>query len=75
MGKDEPAGVGAPVNRPDPKLLQILVCPVTHGPLEYDPGAQELISRRAGLAFPVRDGIPIMLVDEARKLPEQDGTR
>jgi hypothetical protein len=52
----------------DPKLLEILVCPVTKGPLEYDREKQELVSRQAGLAFPVRDGIPIMLVDEARSL-------
>lgn len=52
----------------DPKLLEILVCPVTKTPLDYDAGAQELISRQAGLAFPIRDGIPIMLVEEARKL-------
>ncbi len=52
----------------DPRLLEILVCPVTKGPLEYDVAAGELISRRAGLAYPVRDGIPIMLADEARKL-------
>jgi uncharacterized protein YbaR (Trm112 family) len=52
----------------DPKLLEILVCPRTKGPLEYDRGRNELISRQAGLAYPIRDGIPIMLVDEARKL-------
>ncbi len=52
----------------DPKLLEILVCPVTKGPLEYDAEAQELISREAGLAYPIRDGIPIMLADEARQL-------
>lgn len=52
----------------DPKLLEILVCPVTKESLEYDAKAQELISKKAGLAFPVRDGIPIMLVDEARAL-------
>ena len=52
----------------DPKLLEILVCPVTKGPLEYDAEAQELISRQAGLAYPIRDGIPIMLADEARQL-------
>lgn len=50
----------------DPKLLEILVCPVTKGPLRYDPEAQELISEQAGLAYPIRDGIPIMLADEAR---------
>lgn len=54
----------------DPKLLEILVCPVTKNPLEYDRKRQELISREAGLAFPIRDGVPIMLVEEARKLDE-----
>jgi hypothetical protein len=57
----------------DPKLLEILVCPVTKGPLRYDADAQELISDQARLAFPIRDGIPIMLVDEARKLDESTG--
>ena len=52
----------------DPKLLEILVCPLTKGPLEYDVERQELISRRAKLAFPIRDGIPIMLPEEARRL-------
>lgn len=54
----------------DPKLLEILVCPVTKGPLEYDAAAQELISKQAGLAYPIRDGIPIMLADEARRLDD-----
>ncbi len=54
----------------DPKLLEILVCPVTKGPLEYDAEAGELISRQAGLAYPIRDGIPIMLADEARPLDD-----
>ncbi len=54
----------------DPRLLEILVCPVTKGPLTYDREAGELISQQAGLAFPIRDGIPIMLPDEARPLPE-----
>jgi len=59
----------------DPRLLEILVCPLTKGPLEYDRAANELISRKAGLAYPVRDGIPIMLVDEARTLdPAAPGT-
>jgi uncharacterized protein YbaR (Trm112 family) len=49
-------------------LLEVLVCPVCHGPLTYDRANQELISEQAGLAFPVRDGIPVMLVDEARQL-------
>ena len=52
----------------DPRLLEILVCPVTKGVLEYDRSAGELISRQAGLAYPIRDGIPIMLPDEARVL-------
>jgi len=55
---------------PDPKLLEILVCPVTHAPLEYDAERQELISRAAGLAYPIRDGIPIMLPEEARELDD-----
>ncbi|NWH08332.1 MAG: Trm112 family protein [Alphaproteobacteria bacterium] len=52
----------------DPKLLEILVCPVTKTALHYDRERQELVSRQAGLAYPVRDGIPIMLPDEAREL-------
>jgi len=52
----------------DPKLLEILVCPVTRGPLRYDRERQELISDQAGLAYPIRDGIPIMLPEEARPL-------
>ena len=52
----------------DPKLLEILVCPVTKGPLVYDRQKQELISKSARLAYPIRDGIPVMLEDEARKL-------
>ena len=54
----------------DPKLLEILVCPMTKGPLVYDRAAAELISRQAGLAYPVRDGVPIMLIDEARHLDD-----
>lgn len=52
----------------DPAVLELLVCPVTRGPLSYDAAADELVSKEAGLAYPVRDGIPIMLPDEARKL-------
>lgn len=52
----------------DPKLLEILVCPVTKGPLKYDRDKQELVSEKAKLAYPIRDGIPIMLAEEARKL-------
>ena len=54
----------------DPKLLEILVCPATKTPLEYDSERQELISWRAGLAYPIRDGVPIMLPEEARTLDE-----
>ncbi len=54
----------------DPKLLEILVCPVTKGALDYDQAAQELISKKAGLAYPIRDGIPVMLADEARRLDD-----
>jgi len=57
----------------DPKLLDLLVCPLTKGPLRYDRARQELISEQAGLAYPIRDGIPIMLVDEARPLDEDEG--
>ena len=57
-----------PASSIDPKLLEILVCPVTKGPLEYDAERQELVSRSAKLAYPIRDGIPIMLPEEARKL-------
>lgn len=52
------------------KLLELLVCPLTHRPLEYDPEKQELVSDKARLAFPIRDGIPIMLVEEARSLDD-----
>ena len=60
---DDAAGI-------DPKLLEILVCPLTKGPLTYDSDAQELISEQARLAYPIRDGIPIMLVDGARPLDD-----
>jgi uncharacterized protein YbaR (Trm112 family) len=56
----------------DPKLLEILVCPLTKGPLIYDRERQELISKKAGLAYPIRDGIPVMLSDEARSLTESE---
>lgn len=56
--------------RVDPKLLEILVCPLTKSTLDYDAGRQELISRAAKLAYPIRDGIPIMLPEEARPLEE-----
>jgi uncharacterized protein YbaR (Trm112 family) len=62
---DEPSEI-------DPKLLEILVCPLTKAPLRYDRAAQELVSEEAGLAYPIRDGIPIMLVDEARRLRDDE---
>jgi hypothetical protein len=58
----------ATAHQVDPRLLEILVCPLTKTTLEYDRAAQELISRKARLAYPIRDGIPIMLADEARPL-------
>ena len=56
----------------DPKLLEMLVCPVTKGPLIHDRGRGELISRSARLAYPIRDGIPVMLEEEARKLSPEE---
>ena len=56
----------------DPKLLELLVCPVTKGPLTYDRDKQELVSRSARLAYPVRDGIPILLENEARTLSDEE---
>jgi uncharacterized protein YbaR (Trm112 family) len=64
--------VETPPAEPDPRLLEILVCPVCRGPLEYDRQRQELISRSARLAYPIRDGIPIMLPDEARELSDDE---
>lgn len=58
--------------QPDPLFLQTLICPISRAPLTYDKEAQELISKKAGLAFPVRDGVPIMLETEARELDEQE---
>ncbi|PLX38803.1 MAG: hypothetical protein C0605_07255 [Hyphomicrobiales bacterium] len=75
MTKQDPPAQDAPTQEApanaheiDPRLLELLVCPVTHQTLEYDRKAGELISRAAGLAYPIRNGIPIMLADEARKL-------
>ncbi|HJM91830.1 MAG: Trm112 family protein [Alphaproteobacteria bacterium] len=65
MSEDNSASSGV-----DPKLLEILVCPLTKGPLRYDREAEELISEQARLAYPIREGIPIMLVDEARSLDD-----
>jgi len=68
IDSDEPEKSGR--RMVDPKLLEILVCPLTKTSLDYDAERQELISRAAGLAYPIRDGIPIMLPEEARKLDE-----
>jgi hypothetical protein len=57
-------------NDVDPRLLEVLVCPISHGPLDYDRPKGELISRKAGLAYPIRDGVPVMLAEEARTLDE-----
>ena len=59
----------------DSKLLELLVCPVTKGPLVYDRDKQELVSKSARLAYPIRDGIPVMLEDEARKLTPEEAAR
>jgi len=56
----------------DPKLLEILICPVTRTTLRYDSERQELISRAAGLAYPIRDGVPVMLPGEARELTDEE---
>jgi len=56
----------------DPKLLEVLVCPMTRTPLRYDRERQELVSESARLAYPVRDGVPIMLIDEARELEAEE---
>lgn len=61
------------MNKVDKALLDLLVCPLTHAALRYDEAAQELISEKAGLAYPIRDGIPVMLPEEARKLAENLG--
>lgn len=60
------------MSKTDNRLLEILVCPLTKTPLQYDAEKQELVSRTAGLAYPIRDGIPIMLTGQARKLSEED---
>ena len=65
------AGTG-PGTGLDPALLGVLVCPVTHGPLEYDRVRNELVSHQLGRAFPVRGGVPVMLLDEARELSDEE---
>lgn len=65
---DTPAPLLSLTAEVDPRLLEVLVCPVTHGPLTYDREAGELISKGAKLAYPIRDGVPIMLPEEARAI-------
>lgn len=65
-------GAQTPAAEVDPRLLEILVCPVTRGPLQYDRDKAELISPSARLAYPIRDGVPIMLPEEARELGEKE---
>jgi uncharacterized protein len=72
MAKDGDKEAGAEARTVDPKLVEILVCPVSKQGLEYDAERQELISRAARLAYPVRDGIPIMLAEEARPLGDDE---
>jgi len=59
-------------DRLDPRLLDVLICPITRGPLRYDEARQELVSEMAGLAYPVRRGLPVMLPDEARRLTAEE---
>ena len=66
----DPADTGQAPERVDPKLLEILVCPLTKATLQYDAEAQELISRPAGLAYPIRNGVPLMIVEAARVVDE-----
>lgn len=69
---DNETSANAPSGEIDPKLLEILVCPQTRGPLRYDRERSELLSPKARLAYPIRDGAPIMLVDEARALTDNE---
>ena len=62
----------SPLGDVDPRLLEVLICPVTHGPLVYDRDKGELVSKGARLAYPIRDGVPIMLPEEARDLGEAE---
>ncbi len=68
----EPQATAAEEAEPDPRLLELLVCPLTKAALRYDRERRELVSEQAGLAYPIRDGIPIMLVEEARPLDEAE---
>ena len=66
----DPAAEAGPQVEVDPRLLEVLVCPLTHGPLVYDRAKGEIVSRSARLAYPIRDGVPIMLPEEARELTD-----
>ena len=70
--QSQPAKIPRSSGAVDVKMLELLVCPLTYGPLKFDAEKEELVSARARLAYPVRDGIPIMLVSEARQLPEEE---
>ncbi len=72
MTDPQPSQALEPNPGPDPKLLEFLVCPLTKTKLTYDAAAQELISRAAGLAFPIRNGVPLMIEDAARRLTDDD---
>lgn len=72
MAEDSNEVSAAPLQAADPKLLELLVCPLTKMPLIYNREAQELISRTAGLAFPIRHGVPLLIEDAARHLDDAD---
>ena len=72
MTQDTATRPGADATGLATALLEVLVCPVTHGPLEYDRARNELVSRQLGRAFPMRAGVPVMLLDEARELSEAE---
>lgn len=67
----DPAGTGATSEQVDPRLLEVLVCPLTKATLQYDANAQELISRPAGLAYPIRNGVPLMVIEAAREIDDK----
>ncbi|MHA1179845.1 MAG: Trm112 family protein [Alphaproteobacteria bacterium] len=70
----DPAGTGAASEQVDPRLLEVLVCPLTKATLQYDANAQELISRPAGLAYPIRNGVPLMVIEAAREIDDKPRT-
>jgi len=67
----DPVGTGAASEQIDPRLLEVLVCPLTKATLQYDAKAQELISRTAGLAYPIRNGVPLMVIEAAREIDDK----